>query len=84
MIRNRWSGYVGKETKSWIFSDLVHSWVFPTAMLADFMVKIVEIEAYITLLWKPECAKELFMTSYGKCQIFKFSFLLTRVAEEVG
>jgi len=38
------------------------------AMLLDFMVKIVEIELYITLLWKPEHVKELFMASYGKCQ----------------
>jgi hypothetical protein len=68
-MENRWSRYVGKETKCWIFSDLVHSWVFLTAMLVDFMVKIVEIEPYISLLWKPEHAKEPFMTSYGKCQI---------------
>jgi hypothetical protein len=37
-------------------------------MLVDLMVSIVEIEPYITSLWKPEHAKELLMTSYGKCQ----------------
>jgi hypothetical protein len=43
VIKNRSLRYVDKETKSSILSDLAHSWVFMTAMLADFAVKIVEI-----------------------------------------
>jgi len=33
----------------WILSDLVHSWIFLIAMLADFAVKIVEIKLYNAL-----------------------------------